>query len=52
MFDANEIDFAPIALDCEDTAREHGDRCGCRHCDPDFYFDPAELDAGTRDLRW
>lgn len=49
MFEAHEIDFAPIALDREDVALDHGDRCGCRHCDPDFYIDPAECEAGRPD---
>ncbi len=22
---------------------EHAPRCGCLECDPDLYFDPAEL---------
>jgi hypothetical protein len=50
MFDANEIDFAPVTLDSEDTTLDHTDHCGCRDCDPDFYFDPAERDAGARDF--
>ena len=25
---------------------EHPEKCGCRDCDPDFYIDPAELEAG------
>lgn len=27
----------------------HPPSCGCRECDPDFYFDPAERDAGRPD---
>jgi hypothetical protein len=27
----------------------HPPSCGCRGCDPDFYFDPAERDAGRPD---
>lgn len=28
---------------------DHPHTCGCRECDPDFYFDPAERDAGRPD---
>ncbi len=32
---------------------DHPPTCGCRDCDPDFYFDPAERDAGRPDPeRW
>lgn len=32
---------------------DHPMTCGCRECDPDFYFDPAERDAGRPDPeRW
>ena len=26
-----------------ETTREHPAHCGCAECDPDFYFDRAEL---------
>lgn len=45
-------DFTPIALDAEDIALEHPRHCPCRECDPDGYFDPAELDAGRPGERW
>jgi len=47
MFDTHESD-----LDSDSQEDAHGERCGCRHCDPDFYIDPAEREAGARDLRW
>lgn len=41
--------FGHVDLDGESEA--HGTTCGCRFCDPDFYSDPAERDAGERDER-
>jgi hypothetical protein len=45
MYDRTAHDF-----DHEDTSEEHPQGCGCRDCDPDFYTDPAERDAGRRDF--
>ncbi len=37
----------------EYLSQDHPPTCGCRDCDPDFYFDPAERDAGRPDPeRW
>ena len=39
--ETTDADFAPIALDSEDTALDHTDHCGCRDCDPDAALDAA-----------
>ena len=44
MYESNDFD----RLD-EYVNMDHPPRCGCRGCDPDFYFDPAERDAGRPD---
>ena len=37
----------------EYVSLDHPETCGCRECDPDFYIDPAERDAGRPDPeRW
>jgi hypothetical protein len=48
MYESQDFDqleeFVPL---------DHPPTCGCRDCDPDFYFDPAERDAGCPDPeRW
>ena len=44
MYESNDFD----RLD-EHMTFDHPSSCGCRECDPDFYFDPAERDAGRPD---
>jgi hypothetical protein len=48
MYESNQFE----ELD-EYVSVDHPMICGCRECDPDFYFDPAERDAGRPDPeRW
>ena len=44
MYESNDFE----RLD-EHATFDHPSTCGCRDCDPDFYFDPAERDAGRPD---
>lgn len=39
-------------VEVDEDSSSHGTSCGCRACDPDFYFDPAERESGERDPRW
>lgn len=39
MYERDDID----RRDETETTQEHPARCGCVECDPDFYFDRAEL---------
>jgi hypothetical protein len=47
-----ERDDFETESETEETSEEHAPHCGCRDCDPDFYFDPAERFAGERSERW
>jgi hypothetical protein len=45
-------DVSDLCAPYEDpTAYSPPSACPCRDCDPDFYIDPAELEAGRPD-RW
>jgi hypothetical protein len=45
MYERDDIDRRDeTETETETEARlEHAARCGCLECDPDLYFDPAEL---------
>ena len=48
MHERDDID----RRDEDETAQPHPRRCGCIECDPDFYFDPAELRAPREEERF
>ena len=48
MYERDDID----RRDENETTLPHPRRCGCIECDPDFYFDPAELRAPREDERF